>query len=125
MHRLRDAVVTFVILLLVFAAFDDITTDNATAFPVEYTFLAISAIWLAFVSVQLMRNQHQVLGGLSLAALAAGIWGQGGVGPGITPGWWPEYVATVAACLWFWVLCLILFWYAWAGRSKSPNPRLA
>ena len=41
---LRDAVVTIAALLLVFAAFDDITTDNATSFPLEYTILAASAV---------------------------------------------------------------------------------
>ena len=34
---LRDAVVTIAALLLVFAAFDDITTDDATSFLLDCT----------------------------------------------------------------------------------------
>jgi hypothetical protein len=45
--RLRPiAAITLVALLLVFAAFDDITTDNAATFRVEYTFLIGSPPWL-------------------------------------------------------------------------------
>jgi len=42
----RDGVITLVVLLLVFAAFDDITTDNATALPVEYSLLIACGAWL-------------------------------------------------------------------------------
>ena len=45
------AAVTVVVLLLAYAALDDITTDNATSFRVEYGFLILSAGWLAFVAV--------------------------------------------------------------------------
>jgi hypothetical protein len=55
----RDAVVTIAALLLGFAAFDDITTDNATSFPLEYTTLTAAAIWLLFIAVRLMRRRRQ------------------------------------------------------------------
>ena len=79
---LRDAVVTIAALLLVFAAFDDITTDSATSFPLEYTILAASAVWLLFIAVRLMRRGHGLLGGISLLALASAVWGQRAIGPG-------------------------------------------
>ena len=55
----RDALVTIAALLLGFAAFDDITTDTATSFPLEYTTLAVAAIWLVFIAVRLMRRRRQ------------------------------------------------------------------
>ena len=67
----RDAVVTIAALLLVFAAFDDITTDRATSFPLEYTTLIASAVWLLFIAGRVMRHGHGLLGGISLLALPA------------------------------------------------------
>jgi hypothetical protein len=52
----RDAAITIVALLLMFAALDDITTDNATTFSAEYSALAICGGWLAFVSARLVRS---------------------------------------------------------------------
>jgi hypothetical protein len=119
----RDAVVTIAALLLVFAAFDDITTDNATSFPLEYTILVASAVWLLFIAVRLMRRGHALLGGISLLALASAVWGQRAVGPGVV---WrrgggefkPEYVAVISACGWFCALSLAMLWRAWRQRSR-------
>jgi len=118
-HRLsRDAVVTIAALLLVFAAFDDITTDDATSFPLEYTILIASAVWLLFVAVRLMRHGEGLLGGISLLALAGAVWGQRAVGPGVVwhqrgGGFKPEYVAVTSAYGWFWILALAMLWRAW------------
>jgi len=118
-HRLpRDAVVTIAVLLLVFAAFDDITTDDATSFPLEYTILIASAVWLLFVAVRLMRHGEGLLGGISLLALAGAVWGQRAVGPGVVwhqrgGGFKPEYVAVTSAYGWFWILALAMLWRAW------------
>jgi hypothetical protein len=84
-------------LLLVFAAFDDITTDRATSFPLEYTTLVAVAVWLLFIAVRLMRHGYGVLGAISLVALASAVWGQRAVGPGVVwgkraAGFKPEYV---------------------------------
>jgi hypothetical protein len=119
----RDAVVTIAALLLVFAAFDDITTDNATSFPLEYTILVASAIWLLFIAVRLMRHGHGLLGGISLLALASAVWGQRGVGPGVVwgqhaAGFRPEYVALLIAYGWFCALSLGMLWRA---RRESPG----
>ena len=52
----RDGVITIVVLLLVFAAFDDITTDHATTFRPEYSALIGCAAWLTFVAARLLRE---------------------------------------------------------------------
>jgi hypothetical protein len=121
-RRRRDAVVTFAALLLIFAAADDITTDNATAFPLEYSMLIACTVWLGFLTARLLREHHRVLGGLSLIALASGLWGGRAIAPGITP-WSTEYMVTTGAYLWFWILSLILSWQAW--RESSSEVRSA
>ena len=103
---------TFVALLLIFAAFDDITTDNATTFRTEYALLLACAGWLIFIAVRLLRAGHQLLGGASVLAVAAGLWAQRAIGPGIVPGFWAEYVVLTAAYLWFVALAISLVWFA-------------
>jgi hypothetical protein len=113
-------------LLLVFAAFDDITTDNATSFPLEYTILAASAVWLLFIAVRLMRHGHGLLGGISLLALASAVWGQRAVGPGVVwgqpAGFKPEYVMVMTAYGWFCALALAMLWRARRERSSRIRP---
>ena len=112
---------TFAALLLIRAAFDDITTDNATTFRTEYTFLWACAGFLTVVAVRLLRAGHQLLGGASLLAVAAGLWAQRAIGPGIVPGLWAEYVVLTAAFLWFVALATSLVWLAW--RRRAPAAR--
>jgi hypothetical protein len=106
-NRLRDAIGIAFVLLLAFAAFDDITTDNDTDFRVEYAALAASGLFLSVASVRLLRSGHRKLGGVSLVALAGAFWAQGSIG--LAPGFWPAYVAMAAAFLWFGVLAMVLF----------------
>jgi hypothetical protein len=112
---------TSVVLVLVFAAFDDITTDNATSFRAEYSALIAAAAWLFVVALRLMRRHQPLLGGISLVALAVGVWGQRGIGPGIVPGFWPHYVATIAAYAWFWALTLVLLWRGLHARHPATQ----
>jgi hypothetical protein len=107
---LRDGVVTFLALLLAFAAIDDITTDNATSFQVEYAALIVCAAWLGFVAWRLFLSGHRVLGSVSTLALATAMWAQRGIRPGVVPGLRPEYVVINLAYFWFWVLTFTLFW---------------
>ena len=121
-HRLqRDAVITIGVLLLVFAAFDDITTDNATSFPLEYTILAAAAMWVLFVAGRLLRSGERLLGGVSLVALAAALWGQRAVGPGGSwgrgAGFKPEYAALLAAYGWCAALSLTMLWRGRRNRA--------
>ena len=48
--------VTLFAMLLCWLALDDITTDNATQFPLEYSFLVCGGAWLLFVAWQLWRG---------------------------------------------------------------------
>lgn len=120
MRLLRDALISFVVLFLVFAAFDDITTDNATRFTVEYTVLIACAAWLGWLALGLIRSVHRTLGLVSLAALAGALWGQRGIGPGITPGLWPAYVVTTGAFLWFVALAMVLLVLGVRIVSRTP-----
>jgi hypothetical protein len=115
---LSHALISFAALLLVFAAFDDITTDNATQFTVEYAALAACAIWFAFVAVRLIRLGYRTLGRLSVLALLGALWGQRAIHQGITPGLWPQYLVTTGAFLWFVLLVAILAWLGWRSAHR-------
>ena len=119
--RLVLAAVTLAVVAGAFLAFDDITTDNATSFHAEYSFLRAGAIWCLIVAVSLIGMRHFALGGTCVFVLAAAVWGQRSVGPGTIPSWQPGYVATVAALVWFLVLSLWLLVSAFipgqSGRS--------
>jgi threonine/homoserine/homoserine lactone efflux protein len=52
--------ITVVVILLMYAALDDITTDNATSFPLEYTMLVAGAAWLLYVAVGLIRSRRRI-----------------------------------------------------------------
>ena len=95
-----DGLVTFAFVVLAWLAFDDITTDNATSFTVEYTCLLACAVWCLVVAVRLATKGHFVLG--------AAVWGQRSIGPGTVPSWQPHYVATAAAMVWFLSLAVVL-----------------
>lgn len=116
-----NAAITVVVLLLVFAAFDDITTDNATTFHVEYVFLVGCAGWLLFAAWSLIRDGHRSLGSASLVALASALWAQRVIGPDMAPGLRPEHVVIVTAYLWFWALAGAMFWLGYRER-KRVNP---
>jgi hypothetical protein len=117
-----SAAITLVALLLVFAAFDDITTDNATTFRVEYTFLVGCAGWLLFVAWSLIRGGHRALGSTSLAALASALWAQHAMGTGKVPGLRPQYLVMTAAYFWFCALAGAMLWLAWRARKGRERP---
>lgn len=119
---LASGLATIATLLLIFAAFDDITTDNATTFRTEYGLLLAGAGWLIFVAVRLLRAGHQLLGGASLLAVAGGVWAQRAIGPGIVPGFRAEYVVAGAAYLWFFALAIGLVWLARRRRGPEASP---
>lgn len=107
-HLIVGGFATLAFLVAAFLAFDDITTDNATSFPLEYTLLLAGAVWGLFVAARLIRRGNHILGLISLFMLAGAVWGQRKVGPGTVPSWQLEYLATLAGLLWFLVLSAIL-----------------
>ena len=106
-------------LLLVWAAFDDIATDNSTDFTPEYTLLVACAVWFGFVAMKLIRLGRRTLGMLSLVALLGGLWGQRGVRPGNAAGvWTPESVVMIGVFLWFVALTATLAVLGWRGVPR-------
>jgi hypothetical protein len=114
------AFVTVVALYLVWAAFHDITHGEADV-TTEYAFLCACAAWFAYVGMSLFRARHRALGSVSLCALAAGVWGQREIGPGITAGLWPSYLATVGAFFWFLLLTGILAVMSWLAHREGQG----
>ena len=66
-------VLSLVLLLASCLALDDITTDNANAFPLEYGILIAAGIWYLALGVWLLARQRVCAGRLSLAAVAIGM----------------------------------------------------
>ena len=104
-------------LLLVYAAFDDITTDNATSFRVKYSLLAVCGAWLLFLATRLLAARRRVLGSVSVAALAVALWAQFTIGLGVAPGWVTPYVLFWVAFLWFWIVSATLLY-----SELRPHP---
>jgi hypothetical protein len=107
-HLIVGGCATLAAFVLAFLAFDDITTDNATTFTLEYGLLLLCAAWCLFVSIRLIGRGNRVLGILSLVTLTGAVWGQRRIGPGTAPAWQPEYLATATGMLWLLALSAIL-----------------
>ena len=111
-----------VAVLAAVAALDDITTDNSSDFTVEYWLLIACGLWLCAVSFRLWRHGHRILGSLSCGAVAAAAWALSVLPPHFRAGVYPEYLAILAALVWFTVLAAGLFrrgWNAYPGRPPS------
>lgn len=66
-------VVSILWLLLSWAALDDIATDNADSFPLEYSALMLAGVWFTALGAWLIVKQRTVAGICSLLAVALGI----------------------------------------------------
>src|SRR5512134_2571622 len=88
---LFDGWMTLAALVFAFAAFDDITTDHATSFRVEYTLLLGCAAWGAVLIGRLVRRGRRALASVCTALLLAVLWGQQSIGPGTRASVEPEY----------------------------------
>jgi len=66
-------VVSILFWLLSWAALDDITTDTANEFPVEYTLLLLAGLWFAGLGVSLIAARRWFTGVFSLVAVAVGV----------------------------------------------------
>jgi len=66
-------VTSVLVLLLTWAALDDITTGAEPSFVGEYTFLVLAGIWFAVTAGWLMVRRRSVLGLASLAAVAVAV----------------------------------------------------
>ena len=95
--------VTLAAMALAAMALDDITTDNATRFPMEYRLLALCGAWLLVVAWRLIRIGSRMNAAITLVSVAAATWvAMAGIGHIRDGGWaafWPQYLALT----WAWV----------------------
>ncbi len=70
--RARGAV-SLIVLLLSWLALDDITTDNANRFPLEYAILVSAGMWFTVLGVSLIATRHSLGGISSLVAVGLGV----------------------------------------------------
>jgi len=116
-------VASVLVLALTWAALDDITTDTAQRFVVEYTILVLSGIWFAGIGAWLMVRRRLLLGLTSLAAVAIGIptfWSLPHRGEPATAihflGWIP-LVWFLALTVWL----LVARGHRWIAATREPT----
>jgi hypothetical protein len=66
-------IASILLLMLAWAALDDITTDTATAFVPEYSILVVCGIWFTAVAVWLLVRRRALTGIISLFAVALAV----------------------------------------------------
>jgi len=64
---------SLVVLAFSWLALDDITTDNATRFPLEYTILVLAGLWFSVLGAWLVAKGRAVAGIGSLVAVVMGV----------------------------------------------------
>jgi len=111
--------VTLAAVLGSYAAFDDITTGDETSLTLEYSFLALSSVWCLRLASKLMGSGHFALGLASALVVVAALWGRTSIQPGTVPSWEPQYVATVFALGWFFLLSVYLMAMGWKTLTES------
>jgi hypothetical protein len=94
---LFDGLVTVAAVVLSYLASDDITTDNATLFRIEYACLILFAGWIVILIARLARRGHGVFAGVCSGLLLAILWGQLMIGSGTKASWQFEYLIATAA----------------------------
>ena len=114
---LRDAAVTFGTVLLAWAAFDDITTDNDTNFTIEWFALAMCGVWLLIVSWRLLRSEHRLLGSVSVVVIVATVIAGSTIGLSSSP-LQAAYLTIFGGLLWFVGLAAILAGRAWRSADQ-------
>jgi hypothetical protein len=114
---------TLFAMLLCWLALDDITTDNATQFPVEYSMLAAGGVWLLFVAWRLWRGRSQTNSAITVASVAAATWmSAGGIGHKHDGGWsvfWPQYLALT----WAWLHGVVVGILMIKRGTRRPAPK--
>ena len=115
----RDAVITFVAVVLAFAALDDITTDRDTSFTFERVALAGCAAWFLFVAGRFWQQGQRVPAMLSFALVAVGAFANPAIGQDRAPNQL-AYLATIAGLAWFLLVAGMLAGAAWFRTNSRP-----
>ena len=110
--------VSLVVLVCSWLALDDITTDNANAFPLEYTMLVLAGVWFVVLGVWLIAKRRALAGVCSLVAVAIGVVAFWSLPHHYQP---PSLVNNLGYVPLAWFLGLAV-WLA-AGRMRAAGPR--
>jgi hypothetical protein len=66
--------VSLIVLAFSWLALDDITTDNAVRFPLEYTMLVLAGVWFSVLGAWLLVAKRRTVAGVgSLVAIVVGV----------------------------------------------------
>ena len=123
-HLVRDAVITFVAVVLAVAALDDITTDSATSFPVERTMLVMCTVWFLVVAWRLWNQGRRGLAVVSFGLVTIAALAQPTLGPRTATmqvGYLAivGYLATLGALAWLLLLSGLLAGFAWRQKRMA------
>jgi hypothetical protein len=95
--------VTLATMALASLALHDVTTDNATQFPAEYSLLAVSGAWLLLVAWQLWPSGSRLNAAIFVVSVVSAAWlSRGGIGHLRDGGWsvfWLQYLVLT----WAWI----------------------
>lgn len=116
--RWRGAI-SIVWLLLSWAALDDITTDNANSFPLEYSILIAAGMWFAALGVWLLLNRRTLSGVCSIVALALGMVAFTSLPHHYQPATFTNLLGYVPVA---WFLGITVWLLAAAERRPAPSP---
>jgi peptidoglycan/LPS O-acetylase OafA/YrhL len=108
---------SLVVLVLSWLALDDITTDNATTFRVEYAMLVLAGLWFAWLGVALIRKGRAAAGAVSLAAVGLGVIAFWSLPHHYQPASMVNLLG-LAPLAWFLGLSI---WLAAGSRSRQPS----
>lgn len=117
---LRDGLISFGAIFLAYGALDDITTDNATSFPVERTMLVCVGAFFVYLAFRLWQERHRIIAVISLAMVGLAAWVQPWIGTRTTPSRFEifAYLATITGLAWFLFVAVFLVSLAWRLRKS-------
>jgi hypothetical protein len=109
---------SIVVLLLTWAALDDITTDNADAFPLEYTLLVLAGIWFGAVAAYLLGRRNTVVGIISAVAVVTGVIAFWSLPHHYAPGSWVNQLGWFPLA-WFLALAVGMLVRPWSANTVA------
>jgi hypothetical protein len=109
---------SFVVLFLTWAALDDITTDNANSFPVEYALLVFSGTWFGSVAAHLIGRRHTLAGITSALAVATGVVAFWSLPHHYAPASWVNQLGWFPLA-WFFALTVRMAFRPWSNTTVA------
>ena len=112
--------VSLVVLGFSWLALDDITTDNAARFPLEYTMLVLAGVWFSVLGSWLVAKGRAVAGIGSLVAVVMGVVAFWSLPHHYQP---PSAANNMGYAPLAWFLVLAVWLVAARGRSRGAVAR--